>query len=86
MNRNRQILIVTLAVVFIAYFSAGMLWASSHNIVTEEVRYHKQLKDVKGFLYRKSGHGFAKSGRKRYNKEAAEDAWEKITVFLKKYL
>jgi hypothetical protein len=52
MNRNRQILIVTLAVVFIAYFSAGMLWASSHDIVTEEVRYHKQLKDVKGFLAR----------------------------------
>jgi carboxymethylenebutenolidase len=38
------------------------------------------------YIYPNAGHGFAKSGRKRYNKEAAEDAWEKITVFLKKYL
>ncbi len=52
MKRNKQILMLTVAVVFIAYFSAGALWASSHDIVTEEVRYHEQLKDVKGCLAR----------------------------------
>lgn len=52
MKRNKQILMLTVAFVFISFFSAGMLWASSHDIVTEEVRYHKQLKDVKGFLAR----------------------------------
>lgn len=52
MKRNKQILMLTVAFVFISFFSAGALWAMSHDIVTEEVRYHKQLKDVKGFLAR----------------------------------
>ncbi len=52
MKRNKQIMTLAVAFVFISFFSAGMLRASSHDIVTEEIRYHKQLKDVKGFLAR----------------------------------
>ncbi len=55
MKRNKQILMLTVAFVFISFFSAGALWAMSHEIVTKEVRYHKQLKDVKGFLARPAG-------------------------------
>ncbi|MEE9569659.1 MAG: dienelactone hydrolase family protein [Candidatus Binatia bacterium] len=48
------------------------------------------MKTLKGeheiYIYPNAGHGFAKSGRKRYNKEAAEEAWERTTAFLKKYL
>ncbi len=55
MKRNKQILMQTVAFVFISYLSAGMLWAMSHEIVTEEGRYHKQLKDVKGFMARPAG-------------------------------
>ncbi|MCZ6620874.1 MAG: dienelactone hydrolase family protein, partial [Deltaproteobacteria bacterium] len=55
MKRNKQNLMLTVAFVFISYLSAGALWASSHDIVKEEVRYHKQLKDVKGFLARPGG-------------------------------
>ncbi len=55
MKRNKQILMLTVAFVFISFFSAGALWAMSHEIVTKEVRYHKQLKDVKGFMARPAG-------------------------------
>ncbi|MEE8077172.1 MAG: hypothetical protein V3T60_16310 [Candidatus Binatia bacterium] len=55
MNKKKQILILAVAFVFISYFSAGMLWAMSHEIVTEEVRYHEKMKDVKGFLARPAG-------------------------------
>ena len=55
MKKKKQILILAVAFVFISYFSAGMLWAMSHEIVTEEVRYHEKMKDVKGFLARPAG-------------------------------
>ena len=42
MKRNKQILMLTVEFLFVSFFSAGMLWAMSHEIVTEEVRYHEK--------------------------------------------
>ncbi len=57
MKKNKQILMLAVAFVFISHLSAGVLWAMSHEIVTEEVSYHEKMKDVKGFLARPADNG-----------------------------
>jgi len=69
----------------------GHFGEEDRSIKVNDVReFQARLKTLNGdheiYIYPNAGHGFAKSGRKRYNKEAAEDAWERTTAFLKKYL
>jgi carboxymethylenebutenolidase len=64
---------------------------ANRSIKVDDVRaFQANLKTLNGdheiYIYPNAGHGFAKPGRKRYRKEAAEDAWKRTTAFLKKYL
>lgn len=43
-------------------------------------------KSVKIYIYEGADHAFANPSGTRYNAQAAEDAWEKTTAFLKRYL
>ena len=49
-----------------------------------------KLKTLSGdheiYIYENAGHGFAKEGGRRYNKDAAELAWKRTVTFLKKYV
>ncbi len=51
--------------------------------------FQAKLKTLKGdheiYIYENVGHAFANPGD-RYNKKAAELAWERTVVFLNKYL
>lgn len=43
-------------------------------------------KSAEIYIYENANHAFANPSGTRYNAEAAEDAWEKTTAFLKKHL
>ena len=52
--------------------------------------FQANLKTLSGdheiYIYENAGHAFANAGGSRYNKEAAELAWDRTVVFLEKYL
>jgi carboxymethylenebutenolidase len=69
----------------------GHFGEKDRSIKVDDVRaFQAKLKTLNGdheiYIYPNAGHGFVKPGRKRYRKEAAEDAWKRTTAFLKKYL
>ena len=69
----------------------GHFGDKDRGIKVDNVReFQVKLKTLNGdhevYIYPNSGHGFANPGGKRYNKESTEKAWERTTVFLKKYL
>ncbi len=43
-------------------------------------------KSVEIYIYEGANHAFANPSGKNYNAQAAEDAWQKTTTFLNKYL
>ena len=43
-------------------------------------------KSVEIYIYEGANHAFANPSGKNYNPQAAEDAWQKTTTFLNKYL
>jgi carboxymethylenebutenolidase len=43
-------------------------------------------RDAKIFIYDDAGHAFANPSGQRYNKEAAQDAWQKTKMFLQEHL
>lgn len=53
------------------------------DLVSNFLRFKKQL-DLK--IYPNTSHAFANNDGASYNKEAAEDAWEKASAFFRKYL
>lgn len=53
------------------------------DVVSNFVKFKKQL-DLK--IYPKTNHAFANHDGASFNKEAADDAWEKASTFFRKYL
>jgi carboxymethylenebutenolidase len=69
----------------------GIFGAEDDGIPPEQVKAFESALDGVGVsnnihIYEGAGHAFANPSGKRYQQEAAEDAWQKTTNFLAKYL
>lgn len=69
----------------------GIFGAEDQGIPVEEVREFEKIlkslgKEAKIHIYDDAGHAFANPSGERYQKEAAEDAWQKTVSFLEENL
>lgn len=69
----------------------GIFGAEDQGIPVKEVRKFEQTlesldKDASIHVYEGAGHAFANPSGERYQKDAAEDAWQKTVTFLKENL
>ncbi len=69
----------------------GFFGGQDQGIPPEQVRaFEENLntleKDAEIYIYEDAGHAFANPSGERYNKEAAQDAWQKTKKFLEEHL
>jgi len=68
----------------------GIYGTHDHGITVESVREFKAKLDEQGtpneFHFYEADHAFFNDTRDSYDKEAAEDAWERLKAWLEKYL
>lgn len=69
----------------------GIFGAEDESIPLEDVRHFEQTlqelgKEVQVYVYDNAGHAFANPSGQNYVEEAAADAWDKTTAFLRTHL